>query len=103
MDCSIKDLTANERLDLASHMPSTEHRAPSTEHRAPSTEHRSTGAHRTHLFDNESPPGPRRPVESSPPVAGGSSSPSNERAPRLSAALLHEYPLRVGRFGPHFS
>ena len=43
-----------------------------------------TGAH---LLDNVSPPGPRRLPEPSPPVAGGASSTSNDRGPRLSAQV----------------
>ena len=39
-----------------------------------------------HLLDNESRPGSRRLPEPSPPVAGGASSTSNDRAPRRASA-----------------
>ena len=74
-----KGSTSDQRIDVGYHMPGTEIRA--SAHR-----HRSAGAHLTHRLDNESPPGPRRPPESSRPVAGGSSCISRERASRLSAA-----------------
>ena len=73
-----KSPTSNEHPDSAYHMPGTELRSPA--HR-----HRSAGAHLTHLLDHESPPGPRRPPESSPSGAGGSSCTSRERASRLLA------------------
>ena len=81
MDFSKPGWTSNESLDSAYHMPGTENRAPA--HRQ-----RSTGARLTHLSENESPPGPRRLPESSPPSPGGSSSASDHRASRLSAAAL---------------
>ena len=73
-----KGSTSDQRIDVGYHMPGTEIRA--SAHR-----HRSAGAHLTHRLDNESPPGPRRPPESSPPVAGGSPCTSRERASRLPA------------------
>ena len=60
---------------------------PGTELRSPAHRHRSAGAHLTHLSDHESPPGPRRLPESSPSSPGRSSSASDHRASRLSAAL----------------
>ena len=75
-----KSPTSHEHPDSAYHMPGTELRSPA--HR-----HRSAGAHLTHLLDHESPPGPRRPPESSPSSPGRSSSASDHRASRLSAAL----------------
>ena len=47
--------------------------------------HGSGGAPQTHELDHESPPGPRRPTESSPSSPGRSSSASDHRASRLSA------------------
>ena len=41
-----------------------------------------------HLLDNESRPGSRRLPAPSPPVAGGASSTSNDRAPRLAALAV---------------
>ena len=73
-----KSPASHEHPDSAYHMPGTELRSPA--HR-----HRSAGAHLTHLMDHESPPGPRRPPESSPHSPGGSSSAANHRASRLSA------------------
>ena len=58
---------------------------PGTELRSPAHRHRSAGTHLTHLLDHESVPSPRRPSESSPPVAGEFSSASKERASRLPA------------------
>ena len=75
-----KGPTSHEHPDSAGHMPGTELR--SSAHR-----HRSAGAHLTHLLDHESPPGPRRPPESSPSSPGRSSSASDHRASRLSAAM----------------
>ena len=75
-----KSPASHEHPDSAYHMPGTELRSPA--HR-----HRSAGAHLTHLMDHESPPGPRRPPESSPSSPGRSSSASDHRADRLSAAL----------------
>ena len=73
-----KGSTSNEYHDWAFHMPGTELRSPA--HR-----HRSAGTHLTHLLDHESAPSPRRPSESSPPGAGGSSCTSRERPSRLPA------------------
>ena len=73
-----KGSTSNEHHDWAFHMPGTELRSPA--HR-----HRSAGTHLTHLLDHESAPSPRRPSESSPPGAGGSSCISRERPSRLPA------------------
>ena len=75
-----KSPASHEHPDSAYHMPGTELRSPA--HR-----HRSAGAHLTHLMDHESPPGPRRPPESSPSSPGRSSSASDHRADRLSAAM----------------
>ena len=69
-----KGSTSDQRIDVAYHMPGTELRSPA--HR-----HRSAGAHLTHLLDNESPPGPRRPPESSPSSPGRSSSASTIARP----------------------
>ena len=80
MDYLEKGSTSNEHPDSAYDMPGTELGAPA--HR-----HRSAGTHLTHLLDHESPPGPRRPPESSPSSPGRSSSASDHRASRLSAAL----------------
>ena len=80
MDDLEKGSTSDQRIDVGHHMPGTEIRVPA--HR-----HRSAGAHLTHRLDNESPPGPRRPPESSPSSPGRSSSASDHRASRLSAAL----------------
>ena len=73
-----KGSTSDQRIDVGYHMPGTEIRA--SAHR-----HRSAGAHLTHRLDHESPPDPRRPPESSRPVAGGSSCISRERPSRLPA------------------
>ena len=64
MDFSTPGWTSNERRDSAYCMPGTENRASAHGHR-------STGARLTHPSENESPPGPRRPPESSPPSPAG--------------------------------
>ena len=80
MDDLDKGSTSHEHPDSAYHMPGTELRSPAHQHR-------SAGEHLAHLLDHESPPGPRRPPESSPSSPGRSSSASDHRASRLSAAL----------------
>ena len=37
------------------------------------------------------------------PLRVGRRGPGAERSRRIIPALLHEYPVGVGRFGPHFS
>ena len=71
-------LTSSEHPTWARHVPGSGLRTSARGHG-------SGGAPQTHELDHESPPGPRRPTESSPSSPGRSSSASDHRASRLSA------------------